>query len=116
MLYGGGGPRFRARASVQGLESAACFTEQLVDLVELGFGCVHDAVLASDAVNAGAGLVRDISQMSQHLPRFGAIQVPRPVAFLKARLVELARGAQEGGSIAGQAHGLGHVFQHRVST
>src|SRR6185437_10084720 len=62
LLYGGGGLRFRAWDSVEGPEPAACFTEQLVDLVKLGFGCVRDAVLASDAIEAGAGVIRYISE------------------------------------------------------
>jgi hypothetical protein len=61
MLYRGGGLRFRARVSVQGPEPAACLTEQVPDLLELGFGRVRDAVLASDAVEAGVGVVCDIS-------------------------------------------------------
>jgi hypothetical protein len=116
MLCRAGGPCFPARVSRQRAELAACFSKQVRDHVEFGFRRVLDCVLAGDTGETAAGAVRDVGQMSDHAQCFGAIQVPRPVAFLKGRLVVLPRRAQVSAGIADHASGLGYALQDGVRT
>ena len=116
VLCRAGGLCCLARGFRQRAELAACVGKQVRDYVELRFRRVRDRVLAADTGNTAAGAVRDIGQMPHHAQCFGAIQVPRPVAFLEGRLVELARRAQVSGGIADHAGSLGHGLQHRVRT